>query len=80
MSDYFPDHGLPLVQLKERRRDLVIALRNRKTPPAERELMEIAWIQQAIFAMEEVIANLDAEVETDLPQEVTQPNFFRRMR
>ena len=30
--------------------------------------------------MEEVIANLDAEVETDLPQEVTQPNFFRRMR
>ena len=46
MSDYFPDHGLPLVQLKERRRDLVIALRNRKTPPAERELMEIAWFSR----------------------------------
>ena len=24
-----PDHGLPLVQLKERRRELVIALRHR---------------------------------------------------
>jgi hypothetical protein len=67
MSDYFPDHGLPLVQLKERRRDLVIALRNRNSPPAEHELMEIAWVQQAIFAVEEVIANLDAEIETDSP-------------
>ncbi len=60
MSDYFPDHGLPLVQLKERRRDLVIALRNRKNPPAQHELMEIASVQQAIFAIEEVIANWDA--------------------
>jgi hypothetical protein len=25
-----PDHGLPLVQLKEQRRDLVVALQNRK--------------------------------------------------
>lgn len=49
MPDYFPDHGLPLVQLKERRRDLVIALRNRKRPPAEHELREIASVQQAIF-------------------------------
>jgi hypothetical protein len=32
MSAYFPDHGLPLVQLKEHRRDLVIALRDRKGP------------------------------------------------
>ena len=81
MSDYFPDHGLPLVQLKERRRDLVIALRNRNSPPAEHELMEIAWVQQAIFAVEEVIANLDAEVETD-PQatkDATLTNLFRRM-
>ena len=49
MPDYFPDHGLPLVLLKERRRDLVIALRNRNKPPAEHELMEIASVQQAIF-------------------------------
>jgi hypothetical protein len=82
MSDYFPDHGLPLVQLKERRRDLVIALRNRKKPPAERELMEIAWVQQAIFAIEEVMANWDAEVETDSPStnEGIQASVFRRMR
>jgi hypothetical protein len=67
MSVHFADHGLPLVQLKERRRDLVIALRNRKTSPAKQELMEIAWVQQAISAVEEVIADLDAEIETDSP-------------
>jgi hypothetical protein len=67
MSVHFPDHGLPLVQLKERRRDLVIALRNRKRPPAKDELMEIGWVQQAISAVEEVIADLDAEIETDSP-------------
>ena len=27
-----PDHGLPLVQLKEQRRDLVVALQNRNGP------------------------------------------------
>jgi hypothetical protein len=82
MPDYFPDHGLPLVQLKERRRDLVIALRNRKRPPAEHELREIASVQQAIFAIEEVIANWDAEVETDLPstKQNIQAGVFRRMR
>ncbi len=81
MSDYFPDHGLPLVQLKERRRDLVIALRNRKSPPATHELMEIAWVQQAIFAVEEVIADLDAEIETDSPatKEFTDADVCRRM-
>ena len=82
MSDYFPDHGLPLVQLKERRRDLVIALRNRKSPPADHELMEIALVQQTIFAIEEVIANWDAELETDstFTKENIQPSVFRRMR
>ena len=29
---YLPDHGLPLVQLKEQRRDLVVALQNRNGP------------------------------------------------
>ena len=46
MSAHFPDHGLPLIHLKERRRDLVIALRNHIRAPAKDELMEIAWVQQ----------------------------------
>ncbi len=57
------DHGLPLVQLKEQRRDLVVALQNRKGPVNDRELMQIAAIQQAISAFEDVIADLDAELE-----------------
>jgi hypothetical protein len=62
---YEPDHGLPLVQLKEHRRDLVIALRNRRASPTAHELMEIAAVQHAISAFEDVIADLDAESETD---------------
>jgi hypothetical protein len=61
---YEPDHGLPLIQLKEQRRDLVIALRNRRTPPTAHELMEIAAVQHAISAFEDVIADLDGETET----------------
>ena len=59
-----PDHGLPLVQLKEQRRELIVALQNRTGPVSGWELMQIAAIQQAISAFEEVIADLDAEVET----------------
>jgi hypothetical protein len=62
---YEPDHGLPLVQLKEHRRDLVIALRNRRVAPTAHELMEIAAVQHAISAFEDVIADLDAEGEAD---------------
>ena len=62
-----PDHGLPLVQLKEQRRDLVVALQNRNGPVSGWELMQIAAIQQAISAFEDVIADLDAETET-VPQ------------
>ena len=58
-----PDHGLPLVQLKEQRRDLVVALQNRNGPVTGWELMQIAAIQQAIQAFEDVIADLDAELE-----------------
>ena len=78
MSAHFADHGLPLVQLKERRRDLVIALRNRKTPPSKHELMEIAWVQQAISAAEEVISDLDSEIETDAraTKELPRPAYF----
>ena len=62
---YLPDHTLPLVQLKEQRRDLVVALQNRKGPVSSWELMQIAAVQQAISAFEDVIADLDAEMEMD---------------
>jgi hypothetical protein len=60
---YLPDHGLPLVQLKEQRRDLIVALQNRKGPVGGWELIQIAAVQQAISAFEDVIADLDAEME-----------------
>jgi hypothetical protein len=63
MMKYLQDHGLPLVQLKEQRRDLIVALQNRNTPVGVWELMQIASIQQAISAFEDVIADLDAEME-----------------
>jgi hypothetical protein len=63
MMGHLPDHGLPLVQLKEQRRDLVVALQNRKGPVTGWELIQIAAVQQAISAFEDVIADLDAEME-----------------
>ena len=63
MMRHLPDHGLPLVQLKEQRRDLVVALQNRNGPVSGWELMQIAAVQQAISAFEDVIADLDAEME-----------------
>jgi hypothetical protein len=63
MMRYLPDHGLPLIQLKEQRRDLIVALQNRNGPVNGWELMQIATIQQAISAFEDVIADLDAELE-----------------
>lgn len=60
MMRHLPDHGLPLVQLKEQRRDLVVALQNRAGPVSGWELMQIAAVQQAISAFEEVISDLDA--------------------
>ncbi|MDN3278957.1 hypothetical protein QWJ07_32170 [Frankia sp. RB7] len=59
--NYPPDHALPLVQLKERRRELVVALRNRMGEISEDEIRQIAAIQQAISALEDVIADLDCE-------------------
>ena len=55
------DHGLPLVRLKEQRRELVVALQNRPGPVNGWELMQIAAVQQTISAFEDVIADLDAE-------------------
>ena len=60
---HLPDHGLPLVQLKEQRRDMIVALQNRNGPVSGWELIQIAAVQQAISAFEDVIADLDAELE-----------------
>lgn len=67
MPRCFLDHGLPLVQLKEKRRALVIAHQKRNSPLSSDELLEIAAVQQAIFAFEEVMADLEAELEAELP-------------
>jgi hypothetical protein len=63
MMRHLSDHGLPLVQLKEQRRDLVVALQNRNGPVSGWELIQIAAVQQAISAFEDVITDLDAELE-----------------
>ena len=63
---YIPDHGLPLVQLKEQRRELVVALQRHVGPISGWQLLQIATVQQAISAFEEVIFDLDAETETSI--------------
>lgn len=63
MTRDFPDHGLPLVQLKELRRDMVVALQKSCGPVSCEDLMRIAAVQAAISAFEDVIADLDAEIE-----------------
>jgi hypothetical protein len=65
--NYFEDHGLPLVQLKEQRRELVVALIGCRDPISEDQIAQIALLQHAITAMEAVIVDLDAEMETVLP-------------
>lgn len=66
MYEYLEDHGLPLVQLKEQRRDLVVALIGRKGRPSKKQIADIAAIEQAIAAVEAVMVDLDAELETGL--------------
>jgi histidine ammonia-lyase len=63
MFSYLEDHGLPLIQLKEQRRDLVVALAGRGEIAA-RHIMEIAALQQTIAAIEAVISDLDAELDS----------------
>jgi hypothetical protein len=62
MFNDFLDHGLPLIDLKEQRRDLIVALMGRKGPISKEAINEIAAIQQAITAIEAVILDLDAEI------------------
>jgi hypothetical protein len=61
-NDHLEDHGLPLVQLNEQRRDLIVALMGRTGRITKRQIAEIAAIQQAIAAVEAVIVDLDTEV------------------
>jgi hypothetical protein len=61
--NFFEDHGLPLVQLKEQRRELVVALMGRKDPISKDQIAEIASLQQAIAAIEAVVVDLDAQIE-----------------
>ena len=63
MDRLLEDHGLPLVQLKEQRRDLIVALMGRQGPLSKEQIRELADLQQAIAAMEAVIVDLDAEME-----------------
>jgi N-methylhydantoinase B/oxoprolinase/acetone carboxylase alpha subunit len=61
----FDDHCLPLVQLKERRRDLVRALR--LPQHIHQDLIaEIASVQLAIKAIEEVADDMDDEAHISL--------------
>ena len=57
------DHGLPLVQLREQRRDLLVSLQRTRGPISGWQLMQIAALQQVIRACEEVLDDLDAEAE-----------------
>lgn len=61
MTFYEIDHGLPLIALKEQRRDLVMALRHHRGPLAASAIAEIAAIQTAIAAIEAVIVDIDEE-------------------
>jgi hypothetical protein len=65
--NYFEDHGLPLVQLKEQRRELVVALAGRNDPISHCEIVELASLQQAIAAMEAVVDDLDSQIEFSPP-------------
>lgn len=61
MSFKLVDHGLPLIALKEQRRDLVISLLNRSGPISRNTIADIAAIQNAIAAIEAVILDIDEE-------------------
>ena len=54
-GDFAADDRLPLVRLRERRRELVMALNAAYELPRE-QIREIAEIQQAIKALEAVMA------------------------
>jgi hypothetical protein len=65
--NHLEDHGLPLAQLKEQRRELVVALAGCRGPISNDQIAQIALLQHAIAAMEAVIVDLDAEMATMPP-------------
>jgi hypothetical protein len=75
MFSDFMDHGLPLIGLKEQRRDLIVALLGRKGPIPTKMINEIAAIQQAIAAIEAVIVDLDAEIGVLSPEDTHDIHF-----
>lgn len=62
MSYNLPDHGLPLVALKEQRRELIVSLLGRTGPLPDEMIHKIAAIQTAIKAFEAVIDDMDEEL------------------
>ena len=73
--DYLEDHGLPFVQLKEQRRELVVALAGRNDPISNFVIAKIASLQQAIAAMEAVVDDLDSQIELAPPPRPTVSAF-----
>ena len=56
LGSFERDHRLPLVRLRERRRELVLSLQDQPALLTRERVREIAEIQQAIQAIETVIA------------------------
>lgn len=55
-GDFLSDDRLPLVRLRERRRELVLALQQGANVLTRDRIREIAEVQQAIKAVEAVIS------------------------
>jgi|Deesub1362B_J571_1020462.scaffolds.fasta_scaffold137753_1 hypothetical protein len=51
-----PDHRLPLIYMRERRRELVLELQAAGPAVSMQKIRDIAAVQQAIKAIETVIA------------------------
>ena len=62
MSYDLTDHGLPLVALKEQRRELIVSLLGRTGPLPDEMIHKIAAVQTAIKAFEAVIDDMDEEL------------------
>jgi hypothetical protein len=65
------DHGLPVIALKEQRRDLTMSLRGHRGPISPKTISEIAATQSAIAAVEAVIVDLDEEQSPSNQQPIT---------
>jgi len=72
--NFYEDHRLPLVQLREQRRELVVALVGRQEI-SSLQIAEIASLQQAIIAMEAVADDLTSQIEFSPPQRLAALAF-----